>query len=88
MPAKRLPLRQVREVLRLKRCLRERHIAAALGISRSTVTEYLRRAAVVGIAWPVSDELDDAALEGNLFSPPFVVHEKVGGLMTRWLKVR
>ena len=52
MPAKRLPLRQVREVLRLKHAagLSERHIAGALRISRSTVSEYLRRAAVVGLA--------------------------------------
>jgi transposase len=70
-------MRQVREVLRLKHAagLSERHIAAALGISRSTVAEYLRRAAVVGIIWPVPTELDDAALEGRLFSPPFAVPE-------------
>src|SRR3954470_8558801 len=77
MPAQRLPMRQVREVLRLKHAAgaSERHIAAALGISRSTVAEYLRRAAVVGIIWPVPTELDDAALEGRLFSPPFAVPE-------------
>ena len=42
------------------------------GISRYAVAEYLRRAAVVGITWPVPAELDDAALERKLFSPPFV----------------
>ena len=30
----------------------ERRIAAAIGISRYTVAEYLRRATVVGITWP------------------------------------
>jgi transposase len=77
MPAQRLPMRQVREVLRLKHAagFSERHIAAALAISRSTVAEYLRRAAVVDITWPVPAELDDAALEGRLFSPPFAVPE-------------
>ena len=77
MPAQRLPMRQVREVLRLKHAAgaSERHIAASLGISRSTVAEYLRRAAVVGITWPVPDELGDIALERRLFSPPFAVHE-------------
>ncbi len=77
MPAQRLPMRQVREVLRLKHAagLSERGIAASLGISRTTVAEYLRRAAVVGITWPVPDELDDAALERRLFSPPFAVQE-------------
>ena len=77
MPAQRLPMRQVRELLRLKHAAgaSERHIAASLGISRSTVAEYLRRAAVVGITWPVPDELGDIALERRLFSPPFAVHE-------------
>ena len=74
MPAQRLPMRQVREVLRLKHvCGRSGHqIAAAVGVSRYTVAEYLRRAAVVGITWPVPPELDDAALERKLFTPPFM----------------
>ena len=41
-----------------------------VGISRYTVAEYLRRAAVVGITWPVPSGLDDAALERKLFTPP------------------
>ena len=77
MPAQRLPMRQVREVLRLKHVAghSERRIAAAIGISRYTVAEYLRRATVVGITWPVPSDLDDAALEARLFSPPFAIHE-------------
>ena len=43
-----------------------------VGISRYTVAEYLRRAGVLGISWPVPDGLDDAALEHRLSSPPFV----------------
>ena len=39
------------------------------------MAEYVRRAAVVGITWPVSAELDGATLEVRLFSLPFVVHE-------------
>ena len=72
MPAERLPMRQVREVLRLKHvCGQSGHrIATAVGISRYTVAEYLRRAAVVGITWPVPPELDDAALERKLFTAP------------------
>ena len=77
MPAERLPMRQVREVLRLKHvCGRSGHqIAAAVGVSRYTVAEYLRRAGVVGITWPVPPELDDAALERRLFMPPFTPAE-------------
>ena len=60
MPAERLPMRQVREVLRLTHAagLSERQIAAALRISRSTVAEYLRRAAVIGITWLAPAELE------------------------------
>jgi transposase len=70
-------MRQVREVLRRKYvCGQSGHqIAAAIGVSRYTVAEYLRRAAVVGITWPVPPELDDVALEGRLFSPPFTPPE-------------
>jgi len=65
-------MRQVREVLRLKYACghSERRIAAALGISRYTVAEYLRRAAVIGLTWPLPPDLDDAALERKLFTPP------------------
>src|SRR5512147_1266546 len=72
MPAERLPMRKVREVLRLRHAcgVSERVIAQSLGVSRSTVAEYLRRAAVIGLAWPIPDELDDAALERRLFTPP------------------
>jgi len=77
MPAQRLPMRQVREVLRLKHaCGHSGHrIAAAVGVSGYTVAEYLRRAAVVGITWPVPPGLDDAALERKLFTPPFTPAE-------------
>jgi transposase len=70
-------MRQVREALRLKHACgqSERQIAAAIGVSRTTVAEYLRRATVSGITWPVPAGLDDAALEARLFSPPFTPKE-------------
>jgi transposase len=37
-------------------------IARSVGISRTAIGEYMRRAAVIGITWPVQQELDDAAL--------------------------
>ena len=50
MPAERLPMRKVREVLRLKHAcgVSERVIARSLGVGRRTVAEYLRRAEVAG----------------------------------------
>jgi hypothetical protein len=71
MPAERLPMRKVREVLRLKYACgaSARVIAQSLGIGRSAVAEYIRRAAVIGLTWPIPDDLDDTSLERKLFAP-------------------
>jgi transposase len=67
MPAERAPMRKVREVMRLRHALgvSERQIAITIGVSRSTVGEYLRRAAVIGITWPVPEGMDDGELEAG-----------------------
>lgn len=71
MPAGRLLMRQVQEVLRLKHACgaSERQIATSVGIGRMVVGEYLRRAAVIGITWPVPEGIDGAELERRLFAP-------------------
>ena len=71
MPAERAPMRKIREALRLKHSLglSERLVAVSVGVSRSTVGEYLRRAGVVGITWPVPEGMDDTELERRLFTP-------------------
>jgi hypothetical protein len=57
MPAERLSMRKVREVLRLKYACgaSERVIARSVGIGRTAIGEYIRRAAVIGITWPVPE---------------------------------
>jgi len=45
-----------------------------VGISRDTVSEYMRRADVVGIRWPVPPEMYDTALERKRFIPPFAIN--------------
>ena len=71
MPGARLPMRKLRELLRLKAAgLPSRQIGASLGIGGTTVVDYLARARRAGIAWPLSDEMTDAALEALLFPPP------------------
>jgi transposase len=69
MPAKRLAMRQIKEVLRLKwgQGLSQRQIAQSMGISRPAVAEYLRRAEPSSLSWPLPDALDDKALEQLLF---------------------
>jgi len=69
MPAKRLAMRQIQDVLRLKwvQGLSQRQIARSLGISRPAVAEYLRRAEQAGLSWPLPEALDDKAVEQLLF---------------------
>lgn len=59
MPNVRLSMRKTKEVLRLHaECrLSGRAIARALGISPSTVVEYLGRARVANLTWPLPDGL-------------------------------
>jgi transposase len=62
-------MRKVRDVLRLKHTLGMslRQISEATGIGKTVVGEYVRRAGVIGITWPVPDAIDDAELERRLF---------------------
>ena len=70
MPAPRLLMRKIREILRLKheQGLSHRAIAQACSIGVGTVTLYLQRMARRGVGWPLPAELDDAALEARLFT--------------------
>ena len=57
MAAERLSMRKVRDVLRLRHAagLSFREIGAALGVGKTQVGEYVRRAQVIGITWPVPE---------------------------------
>ena len=65
MPGTKVSMRKVREVLRLKHALgmSERLIADAVGVGKTAVGEYLRRARVIGLAWPLPEGMDEAELE-------------------------
>jgi hypothetical protein len=65
MPAERVPMRCVREILRLKYgCgATDRMIARSTGLARSTVSDYLDRASAAGLGWPLPPTLTNAALE-------------------------
>ena len=69
MPAERLSMRKVREVLRLKHALgmSYRKISEATGVSKTQVAEYVRRAEVAGLEWPVPEGIDDTELDRRLF---------------------
>ena len=61
MPAERIAMRQVREVLRLKPpgCPAS-EIARRVGVAASTVRVTLSRFEAAGLSWPLPDELTDA----------------------------
>ena len=75
MAASRLPMRKLRDVLRLKyeTKLPQRAIAQACGIGLGTVTGYLQRATAAGLTWPLPADLDDTALEARIFTRPALV---------------
>src|SRR4051812_31887908 len=72
MPAERVSMRQIQEVLRLRFAsqLPQRAIAKSLGLSQGTVSGYLSRARAAGVSWSLAEDLDDAQLEALLFPPP------------------
>ncbi len=71
MPRERLSMRKVREVLRLK--YEQHHSNRAIGmscrLSVGSVHDYLQRAKVAGLFWPLPDDLSDEALDLRLFPP-------------------
>ncbi len=75
-------MRKIKEVLRLKgeRGLSNRQIAAACGVSRPTVSEYLRRTGEAGLSWPLPEDLDEARLEQLLFPPPPDLPAQIRGI--------
>jgi transposase len=69
MAQERLTLGKIREILRLKEeaGLSNRAIARACKISNSTVGEYLRRARLAGVGWPIPKGVSEDELLQKLF---------------------
>ena len=67
MPAERLSMRKVREILRLRLGLglSLRDVGRSVRVSSSTVSDCVSRAVVAGLGWPLPDGLDDAGLEAR-----------------------
>ena len=62
-------MRKIREVIRLKydRKLKHRAISASTGISKGSVSDYLKRATNAGLTWEQAKLLDDVQVEHLLF---------------------
>jgi transposase len=71
MPAERVSMRRVREILRYRfeDGLGHKAISYRVGAAPSTVRETLRRVAAADIAWPLGADVSDAALEAALYRP-------------------
>jgi len=69
MAKERLSMRKIKEILRLKWdcALSNWQIGKSCSISHSTVADYLLRAKIAGLSWPLAPELNDAAIENLLF---------------------
>ena len=67
--SERHSMRKIREVLRLKFevGLSHRQVAAAVGISRGSVSDYLERAKEAELMWEIARGLSDAEVEARLF---------------------
>ena len=70
MPAERVSMRHVREIIRLKfsASVATREIARRLGVAPSTVRETLKRFESAEVGWPLPDGMTDGALETALYA--------------------
>ena len=77
MPGPRLPMRMIRDVLRLSASgLSRRQIAASLGIGPTAAGECVRRARLAGVSWPLPEDMTDTALEAWIFPASAAVAER------------
>jgi len=69
MATERLPMRRIKEILRLKWAegRRHRHIARALKVGVGTVSEVVQRAATAGLDWARVEPLGEAELEAAVY---------------------
>ncbi len=72
MPAHRMNMRMIKDVLRLKFDGGFSHdrIAASLGISKGVVTKYVGLAGAAGLDWASASDMDEGELERRLLGKP------------------
>ena len=73
MPAERLSMRKIKEILRLQaQGWSDRKVSRSVNVARTTVRRIRARAQAAGVAWPLPDQLTESALEALLYpaAPP------------------
>jgi transposase len=81
-------MRKIREVLRFTHelGLSVRQVSEATGVGKTAVGEFVARAKMIGITWPVPSEISDAELERRLFTPAGF-HNHPTRIVPAWAKV-
>jgi transposase len=69
MPARRLSMKKTKDILKLAQetDLTNRQIARSLNVSPTTVAECVKRAEAVGVVWPLTEDMDEEAIEALLY---------------------
>jgi len=90
MPAHRLTMRKISDVLRLhfQSRLSCRQIAQALSVSRAGVHTTIDRATAAGLTWPLPEGVTDVELELLLYPPAESSQEIQPRTLPDWKKVR
>lgn len=72
MPARKITMRKVKEILRLSLSskLSYDQIAQALGLSKGVISKYLKLATAAGLDWPALAEMDEVELQRRLRAEP------------------
>jgi transposase len=72
MATERVPMRKIREILRLKWVSQRSHreVARSLGVSAGTVAAVVSRARALALTWTAVEALSDETLERQLFGSP------------------
>jgi len=69
MPAERVAMRVVREVLRLTFAgVSKREVARRTGMAASTVRATIARFELLGLVWPLPETITDSDLEAKIYS--------------------
>jgi transposase len=78
MAAERLPMRQIREILRQKWALGLSHraVARSLGVGLGTISSVVARAQAAGLDWTQVEGLAETTLESHLYGRPEVAGQR------------
>lgn len=89
MPAERISMRKIKEILRLyyENKLTHRQIAESCRIGKTTVTRCLSRSLAVGLTWPLPGSMDDEKLEALLYQKSGPVGSPRVFLAPSWVKI-